>query len=405
LPKREGNDLNRAGASPTEAGRAGFVERARALRPLIERAAPQIERDRKIPRDVLDALHGAELFRMLLPRSCGGAETDVLTFVQAIEEIARGDASTAWCIGQGSGCSTAAAYLTPEAARAVFGDARAVMASGPNMQTAVAVEGGGYRLTGIWMFASGIENASWLGGHCLITEPDGSRRGGPNGAPIEHTLLFPKERAAVTPAWDVIGLRGTGSHTYSVKDLFVPEQYGFTRVGNKDLREAGALYRFMIYHFFAIAFAGVAFGIALASLESFILLARGQTRERGEPLLRESAVVQSQIGLAKARLQAARAFLFETLRDLWASATAGDDFTPEQRVRLRLATTFAVHQAREVVEVAYDAAGETAMFENCPFERRLRDIKTVSQQVQAQLVNYEPVGQHVLGLPAASKYI
>ena len=93
------------------------IERARRLRPMIEAAAPAIEQSRSLPQELRAALHGAGLFRLLLPRKFGGEEVEPATFVTAVEEIAKSDASTAWCVAQGSGCSIAAAYLEPDVAR------------------------------------------------------------------------------------------------------------------------------------------------------------------------------------------------------------------------------------------------------------------------------------------------
>ena len=341
---------------------------------------------------------------MVLPASCQGAETDPLQFFAAIEELAKSDGSTAWCVAQASGCSTAAAFLEPTVARNIFGNSRAVMASGPNINKAHAVEGG-YRLSGAWMFASGIGNAGWLGGHCYITEPDGSTRCGANGTPTEYTLLFPKEASTVTEDWDVVGLRGTGSFRYDVKDLFVSKSHAFTRVGNAALREQGPLYRFTLYQIFAIGFAGVALGIAQATLEAFVELASIKTPKAVNQTLRENAVVQSQVAFGRAKLQSSRAFLVKTMSDLWDAALRSNNFSLQQRADLRLATTYAIHQAREVVDIAYHAAGATAIFSSNPFERRFRDVNTVSQQVQGHLSNYEPVGQVLLGLPPISKYL
>ena len=401
---------NKPGHAMTDSDRpqlgrsADFTERARKLAPLIRSATPSIERQQRLPDDLVDALHEAQMFRMMLPASCRGAEIDPMAFLGAIEEVAKSDASTAWCIAQASGCSTAAAYLEPEVARSIFGNVRAVMASGPNINKAHVVDGG-YRLTGAWMFASGIGNAGWLGGHCYITEPDGSTRCDAAGTPIEYTLVFPKENAIVTEDWDVVGLRGTGSFRYGVQDLFVPASYAFTRVGNADLRERGPIYRFTIYQIFAIGFAGVALGIARATLEAFVELASHKTPKAVTQTLRENAVVQSQVALANAKLQSSRTFLLATLRDLWEAASSAKVFSLEQRADLRLATTFAIHQSREVVDIAYHAAGASAIFASNPFEQRFRDVHTVSQQVQGHLSNYEPVGQVLLGLPPISKYL
>jgi indole-3-acetate monooxygenase len=108
-----------------------IVDRARALVPRVASLAVDIERERRLPASLLDALHEAQLFRLLLPRSQGGLETDPITFFHVIETIATADASTAWCLSQAGGCAMAAAYLGPAVAREIFGDPCAVLAWGP----------------------------------------------------------------------------------------------------------------------------------------------------------------------------------------------------------------------------------------------------------------------------------
>jgi len=148
--------------SPAGAG-SEHVERARTIAPQIEACADQIERERRLVEPVLDALFEAGMFRLLLPRSLHGAEVDPVTFVTVIEEIAKADASTAWCLCQASGCSMSAAYLPPDVASDVFDkDPRSVLAWGPGPDArAIAVEGG-YRVTGMWSFASAL---SWHDEH------------------------------------------------------------------------------------------------------------------------------------------------------------------------------------------------------------------------------------------------
>ncbi|MFZ1089781.1 MAG: acyl-CoA dehydrogenase family protein, partial [Xanthobacteraceae bacterium] len=97
------------------------VARARGLREQIGGAAQAIERERALPRELLHALHDSRLFRLLLPKSCGGEEVAPAVFVAAVEEVAKADASVAWCMAQGSGCSMAAAYLEPAVAQEIFG--------------------------------------------------------------------------------------------------------------------------------------------------------------------------------------------------------------------------------------------------------------------------------------------
>ncbi len=381
-----------------------WIARANDVAPMIARAADRIEQEREIPDAVISALHDRQLFRMLLARSCGGGETEPAVYVQAIEEIAKADGSTAWCVNQASGGTIAAAFLAPEVARAIFGDARAVAASGPTLGTAVAVDGG-YRVSGAWAFASGSKHATWLAAHCLVKEADGTPRIGPDGEPFQRTMLFPKGRATFTDIWHVIGLKGTGSDKYEVADLFVPADFSYTREFDPDRRETGPLYRFSNYQLFGVGFAGVALGLARACLDAFIPLAGQKTPHNTGQLLRENALVQFETGFAEAQLQAARIFLLQLLRDMWDMAVKGEPFSVDLRARLRLATTFAIVQARDVVDTVYQAAGATAIFASNPFERRFRDMHTVSQQVQAHASNFELIGQHLLGMQPKSRFL
>ncbi len=343
---------------------------------------------------------------MLLPRSCGGEEVAPAVFMQAIEEIAKADASTAWCLAQGSGSSMAAAYLTPAAARTFFGDPRAVMASGPSGTTAKAVVAeGGYRVTGTWAFASGIRHATVLGAHCSVAEPDGTLRLGADGKPVERTVLAPKASGTVEDVWHVVGLKGTGSNTYSISDLFIPEDHTFNRESAENRRESGPLYRFSTYQLYGTGFAGIALGIGRAALDAFMALAVEKTPYRRMQVLRDNAVVQSQVALCEAKLNASRAYMLQTLNALWDTASQGENLTLQQRAALRLAAVHAIHQAKDVVDTVYHAAGATAIFESNPFERRFRDLHTVTQQIQGQLSNFELVGQVLLGLPSQTKLI
>jgi alkylation response protein AidB-like acyl-CoA dehydrogenase len=378
---------------------ADIVERARKLAPLIESAAARIESERKIPGDIVDALREAQMFRLLVPRSCGGIEIDLPSFVEIIETISQADASTGWCLAQAGGPSQHSAYLSEATARKVFGDPMTIGANGPpgGPTRAVVVEGG-YRVTGTWQFLSGSSHANWLMCRCHVYDSGGTVRLAPSGRPLERAMLFRKSEAQMTDVWQVIGLRGTASNTYRVEDLFVPADYTYD-VGNPvELREGGPLYKFSTVWVHGYSFAAVALGIARATLASFIDLAHVKTPRHWAHTLRESSMIQYQVALAEIQIQSARAVLFQRLHEAWNTATEEGRPTYEQRLFLRLASTYAFHQAREVVEFAYRSAGATAIFNSNPFERRFRDINTVAQQVQAATSNMEVVGQVLLGM-------
>jgi alkylation response protein AidB-like acyl-CoA dehydrogenase len=393
---------NESNAADRERRAGELIGRARELVPSIERAADRIERERRIPDDVLDALHDARLFRLLLPRSCDGEEVEPATLFQVVEAIAQGDASVGWCIGQASGGSMGAAYLKPEVARTVFGDKRAVVATGPNNAIARAtVCDGGYRVTGEWSFASGCKHSAWLYGHSTICEPDGTPRLGPDGKPLElRTMVFPKSSATMIDVWNVMGLNGTGSDSYSLKDLFVPADFSFTREADADRREAGPLYRFSMFNMFGVGFSGVALGIARRALDDFIKLALEKKPYGSTTLLCDNNVIQSQVGLSEARLQSSRIYVIETYRRLYQAVAQGLRFTPEMRIANRSVTCYAIQQAREVMNFVYHSAGATAIFDSNPFERRFRDLHTVTQQGQGQFSNFENLGATLMGRAA-----
>jgi alkylation response protein AidB-like acyl-CoA dehydrogenase len=385
------------------------VDRARALGPMIAAAAAQIESNRELPAQVVAALHQAGLFRMLRPRSLGGLELEPATFVEAVEELAKADASTAWCVAQTSVCSTILASLKHDVAADLFAkDPDALLAWGPANKSAKAVaENGGYRIAGAWQFASGSRHAAWFAGHCPVFEGNGAPRLDAAGRPVEITVIFPKERASISDVWHVIGLKGTGSDSYSVSDLFVPERHSMTAYGRNpaERAERGALYLFTVFQLFGASFAAIALGIARATLDAFVELARTKTPTGGANVLRDNAVIQSQIGVAQAELMAARVFLLHALGECWESAAQSGSIGVDQRVMLRMASSLASHQARQVVDSAYHAAGATAIFESNPFERRFRDVHTLSQQVQSHFSMFETIGQHFLGLPLHPKMI
>ncbi len=386
-----------------ERAKVDCVANARALAPVILAAAPRIEAERELPAELVAALHEARLFRMLVPRSLGGEEISPVDYVQAIEEIAKADASTAWCIAQTSVCSTIASCLKPETAAEIFTkNPRGVLAWGPFGRAAKAIaEPGGFRLTGTWPFASGSRHATWLAAHAPVFEPDGQPRRDANGNPLDMTFVLPRECAKVTDVWQVMGLKGTGSDTYTLTDLFVPEDRAIGAFARNpaERREHGPLYSFSVFQLFGSSFAAIALGIARSTLDAFVELAKSKTPTGGKSVLRDNAVIQSQVGVAESQLAAARVFLLAALEEIWDAACRTGAMSIEQRVRLRMASAHASHQARQVVDTAYHAAGATAIFESNPFERRFRDVHTVSQQVQSHFSVFEAIGQHFLGLP------
>jgi alkylation response protein AidB-like acyl-CoA dehydrogenase len=381
-----------------------YLALALALTPRIAALSDAIDRERQLPAPLLATLFEAGFFRLLLPRSIDGAELDPPAFISVIEEIAKADGSTAWCLCQNNVCSLVVGSLPPGSAREIFAPLNAALAWGPGPATAVPVEGG-YRLTGRWSFASGSHHATWLGAHVPVRLADDTPLLDETATPIARTLLFPASATPLSDVWQVMGLRGTGSDAYEATDLFVPNAFTLLRDNPAERREQGALYAMTTNTLFAIGFASVALGIARSLLDALVALAQEKTPRGYRNKLGDSALVQTDVAIAEARLRAARMYLTGTVGAVWDAVQRRNALGLDERMAIRLAATHVIHEAVAVADAAYHAAGATAIFTRQPFERRFRDIHALAQQVQARRAHFETVGRHLLGLDTDLQFV
>ena len=382
------------------------VARARAIAPLLRDEAPGIEALGRLTPAVVDALHAQGLYRTLLPTALNGFACGLGTFVAVMEVLAAADASTAWCVGQASGCSMAAAYVDPAIAREIWGDdPRGVLAWGFQQEGRAKVVPGGYRVTGQWGFGSGGHHATWMGAHCHVELPDGSLLLGGSGNPVERTMLLRQEQLHWTRTWDVVGLRGTGSDTYTLADVFVPEDYTVRRDIDAERRIDNPFFQFTTTSAYSCGFAGVSMGIARGMLDALRELAQAKKPSHTARTLRDSPVMHHLFAENEATLRSARAFVMETIRDAEDCIRRTGALDLDHKVLMRLATTTAIQRAKKVAEFAYQEAGATAIFASNAFERKMRDIHASAQQVQGRTGHIEICGQHFLGLNAAGRFI
>jgi alkylation response protein AidB-like acyl-CoA dehydrogenase len=228
------------------------IERALALYPLLKQQGDEVNRRRELTPPIVKALKEGGFFRMLQPCSIGGMELRPSDFARVTEAISAADGSTAWVVCQSNGCSMSAAYLEPRVAREIFGSVDGILAWGPPGAPFEAEPvPGGYCISGTWRFASGSQNATWLGAHMKVA-----------GTREVRTMLFPKSSARMVDIWHTLGLRGTASNEYVVKDLFVPSERTMLRDKAVDRREPGPLYRFGSSQLYSAGFAGVGLGLA-----------------------------------------------------------------------------------------------------------------------------------------------
>ncbi len=384
-----------------EQGPNDLTARARQVLDLLRAEAPQIEVDRQVTAKAMAALHEQRLFRALLPRSLGGDEASPLEFCKMIETIATADASTGWCLSQGGGCAMGAAFLKPEAQRKFFGAPNAVLAWGAGIQGKAIKAPGGYRVTGKWTFASGSRHATLLGGHSYVFDADSKPVMRPGGKKqLDRTALFWRHQATVHDVWHVVGLKGTGSDTFEVNDLFVPEDDTIDRENPAELTEPAPLFKFSATVVYGAGFSGLMLGIARGMIDDLRELAMTKTPRAAPSSLRESPVFQTQIAILEGRLRAMQAYVHKTCEDIYEEVARTGDMSLEQRVNMKLATTLAINEGVAIATEAYRLAGQSAIHEGATFQRRMRDALTASQQTQARGTNYLTIGRVLMGLEA-----
>jgi len=386
--------------SAAPADTAARLKRIEAIGPTLWDEAHESDRQRMLTEKAMAALHGERLFRMLLPRDVGGDELPLPEFFQVIEALGRFDGSTAWCVCQGNGCATLAAYLDLEVAQTIWGKPDSVLAWGPGRTEARAGEGG-YRIFGKTAFMSGSHRATWLAAHCNSTlEADGTLRKDAKGGPEVRTAVFPADSVTLSDTWDVVGLRGTGSDGIALDGLFVPDEFTIVRSAMMDRRRSDSpIYGFPQTGIYALGFAGVALGIARGFLDAFLALAQEKKPRLVAEPIRENPVVQDEVAHAEARIGAARAYLVNAVERAWREAEAQGEPSVEARMGIRLAGTHATHEAKAAVDLLYDTAGTSAVFASTPFERRFRDVHAVALQIQGRKTHYRSVGAWLLGHP------
>jgi indole-3-acetate monooxygenase len=254
----------------TQPGAADLVAAARRLGSLIRDRRDESERDRRLPAIVLSAMHEARLFRMYVPVEYGGLETDPITSMQVVEAIAEADAATAWNLMIGATYGIWAAFLPEAGAREIYGTNDAVVAGALRASGIAHAIAGGYRVSGRWAFASGIDHCAWWNGGCVVYE-DGAPRPTDTGVPQTVLVFFPATDGERIDTWDTGGLRGTGSHDYAVRDLFVPAERAFAFDASP--RVPGLLYRLPCQALLDNAMAAIPLGIARTAIDTLIELA------------------------------------------------------------------------------------------------------------------------------------
>ena len=399
-----------------------MLQAVRELGPMIDRLADRIEADRRLPRELTDALTDARVFQMYQPRSSGGPEVHPLTGMAVCEELARIDGSVGWCAQVSAAVTIFLAWLDPDGLADMVAITEAplhVAGSARPLGTATRIDGG-YRVSGHWNFASGVAHANWFLATCFI-EPElvgdgapgagrpgdgragdgraGDGRAGDGRAQrFAKSMLVPIDDGAIVANWDVVGMRGTGSDDFVLDEVFVPTN----RTGARRWieRRTEPLYNpdLMMVATWAPT-AGVALGLARGAIDALIAL--GHRSSTGSPApLRSRATVQEAVAEAEAITSAARAFCVEAIGGAWDALLCDDRELPVAVARAQLAITHSMNEAVRVADLCFHAAGTNAISTANRLERFLRDAHTAVQHAAGQAVHKRVAGRTLLGIDA-----
>jgi indole-3-acetate monooxygenase len=375
------------------------LDAARELSPKIRAAANEIEQGRRLPPHLVQEMQRAGVFRMAMPRAWGGPELDFLSQMRVIEALSMADASAGWCamIGVDGGYMTA--YIDQTVAREMYPDIDSVTAITFAPPGRAVKTKDGFTVNGRWPFASGCQNATWLIGHFAIFDGD-SPLLQPNGLPETRFGFLPAEECEIIDTWNTNGLRGSGSHDWTVKDRFIPEQRTFNLAAPTMYRK-GPLYTLPNLLLYKVC--AVALGIARGAIEDFIALAQNKPMTFKSPsarkaMLRDETYAQCTVAQVEAMVSSARGFVFEAFGDVWNTLLTGDLPSLIQRARARLAMVHASTACTQAVELLYKANGGSSVYAGNAFDRRLRDIQTANQHTTVSLKTWEVTGRVLLGL-------
>ena len=369
-----------------------ILSNARMIGPIIEEEADKFVEKRRLTDEIVALMRRAGLFRIAFPKAWGGPEMDILSQCKVMETLGYHDASAAWVAMICSDSGHYAARIDETEARVLYPDLDLLTSGAIAPMGQAHIVDGGLKVSGRWNFGSGCLHADRLIAGCILFE-NGKPQMGPGGVPEFRAVWLPKDKVQIHDTWYTTGLAGSGSNDYSVQDIVVPRALSFHpfRIGAR----LEPLYRYQ--GFFFANLPSVALGCARRMIDDFRELAsRKITPPMLTPLKNE---YRAQLALAEAttRLDAARAYQDSSLSSIWQTVSDGETPTVSQRAAVGMMAIHGLREALKVSEIVCEAAGSVALYASSPFDRRRRDLITMSNHIIGQQKTRATMGQMLFG--------
>jgi alkylation response protein AidB-like acyl-CoA dehydrogenase len=383
---------------------ASVLDRVDKIADVIRDNASESERLGHLAPPVVQALHDADLFRMVVPTELGGLGLTIPEAIEVIERVAEHDASTGWAFAILGASPLFARFLPPATFASLYAGELGLAAGSLNpVATQAEVVDGGYRFTGRGTYLSGSAHAQWIAVAGIVMK-DGAPF--PAGGIEIRVGLLPIDQARSLDTWHVTGMRATGSTDYEFADVFVATECTFEPFTPRAVVAGDVFSAIPIWAQLGGTLAACAVGNARNMIDRFTELACVKVPAGGNfTTLAERAPAQIAVGEAQGLYQAARAVLLDTVRGVWARGEAGEPFDNAVLAKQRVGIVTAVRLSAQAIDLLHDAAGMNAVATGSVLDRCWRDAHTMTQHIILSPARYEIAGRILLGLEPGAPVI
>ncbi len=357
-----------------------------------EERIPEIREKQNLPKDLMDRLKDTQIFRTWVAQEYGGQGHDIRSLIDSVQVLAYHQGSLAWVAMVCGTAGLCSGFLPAESSQKIFGHSHAMVGGLAAPMGKASREVGGIRVSGQWAWGSGTRHCSHIVGGVMLWEEATEK-------PRSALAFFNPEDVQFANNWQVMGLQGTHSVDYSLKDVFVPDgEWIYFPVQQAYLDQS--LYRYSFMGALSAGVAAVGLGLAQRALDEFKALAMKKRPSGSRHSLSEKPTVQAEIARAEAGFRAAKLFLENAIDQAWKEAEQGP-CSPESRGQIRLAASHAAQASVHLVDTAYTLAGGSSIWDGVKLQEIFRDIHVMTQHAMVSPSNFETYGRLILGQPVS----
>jgi 3-hydroxy-9,10-secoandrosta-1,3,5(10)-triene-9,17-dione monooxygenase len=382
------------------------IDACRALTQPLREHASQAEKQRRPVDHLWDKIRASGYFYMLIPKKWGGLESSIDEVCDATMALARGCGSTGWVASFGMMHNRHLTGNPIEFQEEVFGGGKYTIYAGASMPFGKAVPApGGWKVSGRFKWATCVTQSDWVQAVCAFESADG-------GAPTFGSVMIPTGKGRVIDTWNTDGMRGTGTHDFEVKDVFVPEHHTNRAPPSRDGKGLGSklydnpIFAVPLSPLLTFTTLMVVVGMAQSAVELYKERLESHTK-RGTDA-RQADKQASQIRLAKADIMVATAEMLcrEAMKEnLVGTDLVGDAQVPF-RCKVKAKMGMSAQLCKDAVLLICEATGTSIHYLDNPLQRIMRDMMVATSHIVFDYdVVFEQHGRAMLGLPPTSQFV